>query len=81
VLESIDNLSVEKQIVLYIVLIFAVVFLLCPCLKPVLQAATMRLDGNYIDPTRAGAEGEDSESNDDDIDEEDEDAVVVKKRD
>ena len=80
VLESIGNLSVEKQIVLYIVLIFAVVFLLCPCLKPVLQAATMRLDGNYIDPTRAGAEGEDSESNDDDIDEEDEDAVVVKKR-
>jgi len=87
VLESIDDLSVEKQIILYVVGIVIFFLTLCPCLKPILQAATMSLDGGYIDRSRAVTEatqdgGADEEEDDDEDDEEDEqeDAVLVKKR-
>jgi hypothetical protein len=88
VLEGLDDLSVETQIVLYVVGFFGVMMLLCPCIKPLLQAATMSLDRDYIDrrnPAEAAGQAggnseEEEEDEEEDEEDEDEDTVLVKKR-
>jgi len=78
IMEQIDDLSVEKQIILYIVCIVLFFLIACPCFKPLLQAITMSLDGNYIDRSKVEEQGD--AGDDDEEDEEDDDVVVVKKR-
>lgn len=77
------------QIVLYVVGIVVGFLLLCPCFQPLLAAASMRLDRDYIDSSysdrgrvlqQEGEEERGDEYNEEDEEDEEEDAVVVKKR-